>query len=137
MAIGHRRGIAARAVAMLTGLLRPQRGLPHRLASPIERQNPIHSVARGGEEDVLVPNDGRGAALTRQGRFPKHVGRVPLHGIGPLLGAAVVSSTAPVWPIWGKERPQSRQHQTGDQLLYFEKPDFEVLGSELDFVHVY
>ena len=101
---------------MFAGALVADLRLPALLPVPVERDHAVPPVARAGDDDLVLPNDRRGAALGRQFGFPLHLFFVvELRDITTARDGSVFGCAAPVRPIRLRALGQAGQRQTSNE----------------------
>ena len=83
-AISHRRGIATRPVAVLPLAPLAQGGVPDLFPLPVVGEDPVLLTLGRGQDDEIVPHDGRGAPAPGQVGLPEKMVIVELGGVAPL-----------------------------------------------------
>ena len=116
LAIGDRRGVAARAKFFVFRLrFRAEFGFPDLLAAQIQGDYDVRAVVGRGNENPVFPNDGAGRALPWKLDFPRDVIRAPLRWVAFASAAAVVRGAAPGSPVLGEQIRKAEQEQACDE----------------------
>ena len=103
--VGHRRGIAAGRLGMLSRLLRPEGAPPALLAGAIEADRRVVAVDRAGEHDRIAPHRRRARPEPRQRHLPGDMRlRAPARRKPGPGGDPIERGTAPIGPVLGTRR---------------------------------